>query len=66
MVSTAFIDYLPHPLCPPLLTRRGGREKEGASPLLNALYYFPLNSGGLFSRKALIPSVRSAVVCKRK
>ena len=29
-------------------------------------YYCPLNSGDLFSLNALIPSVRSAVVCSRK
>jgi len=33
------IIYLPHPLCPPLLQRRGGREVfEGALPLQSTLF----------------------------
>jgi len=46
-------DYQPHPLYPPLLSRRGGRIlKRGAKPLLDTLSDLtsPLRRGGLFDR----------------
>ncbi len=37
------LSYLPHPLYPPLLQRRGGGDGRGASPLLNSpLLLIPL------------------------